>query len=237
MPTVNIEWTVPTSSLDSSKTYNINIYATLGVEDSTYTLVDTISYKSGDSYVSTYEYIYGSRDYHFYVKYYALPADAEGSRILAWIALTVREQRLVEEFEGSIPSTFGTVSDKEKRVYLYGALQAINMVSPLTSYSLSNMPAYWEQTIKLGAMLFTYFQNFLTISIKDFTYNDNGLALNIDRGARINTALQNVLKVYNEHIKWIKMGDYPDPIGLGSYAIAVPHGRIFNMLYNIKEGS
>ena len=129
------------------------------------------------------------------------------------------------------------MNDGEVKMYLYNGLYGVNMVSPLTSYTISSMPVYFEPVIKLGALIFIYFGTYLQIGLKDFSYSEGGLSLNVDRGSKINTAVSNVVKSYNDMLKWVKMNDYPEAIGLGSYAIAIPQGRVLSFLYDIRECS
>lgn len=238
---VIIHWKLP-SCLPGASTssYSVNIYRATQSEDSDYEKIATIAAKSGANWISSYTDTGGSSSFHYYVRYYIPPSGDESDRYLAWIEFTVREQRMVELVYDQLPDVIKSNVDTGKRyVYdaVYGALYAINMIAPQTSYTISNMPKEMEIVVKIGALLFLYLEQYLAVAIKDFGYGDNGLSLAVDRGAKVNQALQSAISQYNELAKIVKFHAYPDAIGLGSYAIAVPQGRILSFLYNIREAS
>ena len=236
-----IHWKLPDCLPGASTAaYSVNIYKSTQTEDSDYQKIATIDAKSGANWLSSYTDAGGNASAHYYVKYYIPPSGDESDRYLAWVEFTVREQRMIETVYNQLPDVVKANVDIGKRyIYdaVYGSLYAINMIAPQTSYSISNMPKEMEIVVKIGSLLFLYLEQYLAIAIKDFSYGDNGLSLAVDRGAKINVALQSAISQYNELAKIVKFHAYPDAMGLGSYAIAVPQGRILSFLYNIREAS
>lgn len=230
-----IHWTV-TSGLSETASYLTNIYRSITGENGTYSKIAYPNAKTGTTWIATYVDSGGLDSYDYYVKYET--GGVEGDIVIAWVEETVREKRLCMELRRGFPtflSLFSAMTDRELKEYIQGAAHSINMLSPLTSYSTSDMPTFWEPAVKLGALIFMYFNVYLQLAIKDFSYSEGGVAMTIDRGSKVNNAVNNVMKHYNELTKQIKFNDWPDPIGLGSYAIAVPSGRILSFLYNIRE--
>ncbi len=233
---VTVRWEIPSSlGLQTGTSYTVNIYKSILGEDGEYSIIASPSLTIA---TTSYADASGLAEYFYYVKY--VVSGTESDIVIAWVEETVKETRLLGEIRRTLPQDISIFSssgltNRDIKVSLNNALQAVNMISPITSYSISTMPLYYEPVVKLGALIFVYFSTYLQIAIKDFTYGEGGISLNVDRGSKINTAIQNVLKVYNDMLKWVKMNDYPDAIGLGSYAIAIPQGRVLSMLYQITN--
>lgn len=235
MSTVVAEWIVPTD-LNTALTYNVNVYRSTDNEDGDYSLIETIS--AGPSN-STYTYTDGSGDvsFFYYVTYQPTSGSA-GSRVLARIQPTVREQRLRDKIYQTAPEVIQVRIDANKtqiRDAIRQALSMVNTQAPVTYYSLSNMPAQHETAVEIGAQMLLYMEQYLQISIRDFSYGVSGIALNVDRGAKVNQAIMNLTKYWNDFIKTVKYADYPDAIGVGSSSLALPSARMLGALYNIPS--
>jgi len=158
--------------------------------------------------------------------------------VLARIQPTVREQRLRDKVYGLLPEVVQVRIDTNKtqvRDALKSALRMVNAHAPVTSYTMTNMPAAYEVAVEFGSQWLLYTEQILQISIRDFSYGVSGISLNIDRGAKMNQAIQIMTNYWNEYMKVVKFGDYPDPIGLGSSAIAAPQARLLGSLYNLAS--
>lgn len=234
-------WDIP-SYLDITKEYKIKVYATGGSEDdeSGYTNVDDIESKLNGTFISTYTYSGGDLSYYFFLRYYEYPNGNLLNRVLCTVENSIREQRLVRDLTEILPKIIKnqmTNVDRISKDALVQAINSINAYQPETSYSLRNMPRTWEPVIKYGSLIFLLLMLYVGISFKDFSYSDNGLSLNIDRGSKINNAIAQVTKDYDKLVKSIKLNEIDMPIGSGSYALAVPMFRNISFLYNVVSGA
>ena len=231
MPT-SIEWIVP-NNLNSSLSYSVNIYSSQTGENGNYTLIDTVSAGPGNS-TYTYTDANGDPSFFYYVTY--VPAGGvEGSIILARLRPTVREMRLRDKVYGLLPEVIQVRIDANRtqvRDALNSALAMVNAYAPVSSHTITEMPAGYEVAVEFGAQMLLYLEGILQISIRDFSYGVSGIALNIDRGAKINQSLTLLTNHWNSYIKVVKFIDYPDPMGLGSFALATPQARTFGILFN-----
>lgn len=236
---VIISWDLP-AYLDNSREYHIKIYATSGQEDDEdgYSAAGDIDAKVGGTFRTSYEYPSGELSYFFYIKYYEYPSGPLLSRILCTVEDSIREQRLVRDIEEFLPNIIRNelvnLSRSSKNA-LVQAINSINGMQPLTSYSLRNAPTTWEPALVYGGLIFLFLNLYVGVSFKDFSYGDNGLSLNVDRGSKMNTAIGNLVREYDKLAKSIKLNATPDPIGLGSYALAIPLYRQLQFMYSVRS--
>jgi len=237
----NIEWDPPVTdqSLNTSTAYLISVYRCTTTEDGDYTLIDTINAYSGGAWVSSYTDGNGSYSYWYYVRYYEDPNGAEKERVIAYGEPTVRELRVKTEIRDILPAIIKAsfTGAKDRQIYnaMGAGLRLVNVTPPLTSFTFSNMPRNFEPVVSVGTQMFLYLQFYLGLGIRDFSYSDSGLALSVDRGAKIAQAIEKINKLYKEMVNFVKMEQYPAPIGLGSYALATPFARILDIVYQIRE--
>lgn len=233
MSTTAIEWIAPT--LLANTTYSLNVYRSQSGENGQYSLIDSISAGPSNS-TTTYTDNNGDVSYWYYVTY--IPSGgSEGQPVLAMIQPTIRERRLRDRVYSYLPEVIAVRIDANKtqvRSALQNALNMVNAYAPVTAYNITTMPPYHETAVEFGAQMLLYMEILLQISIRDFSYGVSGISLNIDRGAKMNQALIVLREYWNEYLKSVKFYDYPDAIGLGSSAMAVPQGRVLGMLYNLS---
>jgi hypothetical protein len=231
---VTIYWVTPTD-LVSTSTYKINIYESQ-IENGDYTLVSTIDAKVNGADIASVSLPSGNSVFYYYVRYFVSPSGGESTRVLAWMELSVKEQRLSERVLRNLPRDITVKlgnNTREIKDMLVGAVNSINILQPNTSYVLDNIPVIWETVVVLGATILLYSQQYLNIAITDFSYGENGLSLNRDRGTKMGAAMDKVLVVYNELAKSVKFADYPNGIGLGSFSLSTPQARVMGFLFDV----
>lgn len=233
---MDIFWNKPTT-LNIDHLYNIQIYRSITVENGDYSVIATISALNVGLDVTSYTDGTGLASYFYYVKYVDLYDSSVGDRILARIGMSVREQRIAEEVFQQVPEVIrGRFSNDPKyfvvRRAINDGLNTINYFPPITSYTLDNLPVGHESVVSLVALVYIYMQQYLGVAIRDINFAGGIPSVSIDRGSRIKTATDTLMGYVKEYIVYVKMYDYPQPIGLGSMAIAVPQQRIFSFLYN-----
>ena len=246
---VNIIWNIPplynpnnpqsngVVTIMPNLAYTINIYSSQS-EDGAYGLLTNIS--AGPSN-STYTYFDQNGQYQntWYYVTYVPNGGVEGSPILARIAPTATELRLMTKLYSILPEVIQVRLDPnptQLRDALQNALSMVNAYAPVTSYDFNTMSPFHSAAVEFGAQMLLYMEQMLQISIRDFSYGVSGISLNVDRGARINTALAKLKTYWNDYLKYVKMADYPDAIGMGSQALAVPNARVFSFLFNGSAG-
>lgn len=237
-----IEWIAPPpydpvkapNGLNVNLIYTINIYSSSGGESGTYNYINNILAGPANT-TTTYTDNNGDPSFFYYVTY--VPnGGVEGNRVLARIQCSVREQRLRDKVYSILPEVIAVRMDANRtavRDALKAALGVVNTYAPVTNYSLENMPPYHEVAVEVGAQIFLYLEVKLQVSIRDFSYGVSGIALTIDRGARVQAAIDQLNKYWMDLLKVVKFSDMPSGLGLGSTAMAEPFARVFSTLYNI----
>jgi hypothetical protein len=227
-----IRWKIPKSVLADSGPYTIQIYQSQSGEDGAYAVIDTISSGPGNS-VRTYTDVNGDPSYFYYVVY-TDQNGVVGDRVLAMFVPTVREQRISEQIYGHMPEIIRARLDEDFndiRKTMYNALATINAYTPATDYAFSNMPPRFETAIVVFTMTLLFMEKHLQVSIRDYSYGGTGITLAVDRNSKFTATISELSKQLNELLAFVKMGDWADPIGIGTEAIGTPQGRIFSFLF------
>ncbi len=234
MASKTIEW-IASTALNANLTYSVNIYRSTAGENGDYSLIDTISAGPSNT-TTTYTDSNGDNSYYYLVRY--IPAGgSEGSNVLARIQPTVREQRIRDHIYNLLPEVVKVRIDANKtqvRDAITNALSMVNAHAPVTSYTITSMNASYETAVIFAAQLLLYLEHLLQISIRDFSYGVSGISLSIDRGAKMNQTITQLTTYWNNYLKSVKFNDYPNGVGVGSSALAVPQGRILSTLYNLS---
>lgn len=94
------------------------------------------------------------------------------------------------------------LEDAQIQILVQVVIDDINYTTPKSEYTIDTVPDDWESAILMG---FNLFYNICVLqpeyALKDFSYNDNGLSLNIDRQAKLNSILQAMTNIYEQQ-KW-----------------------------------
>jgi hypothetical protein len=108
------------------------------------------------------------------------------------------QQALIDLAKLYMPAKFVTqVSDQKILAFLNLVLADINAVSPMTGYTLDNMPTTWAPIVCFGAEVYSSLFLVANYTLQDFSYSDNGLSLNIDRTSKISPLYDKMLINYN----------------------------------------
>jgi hypothetical protein len=167
-----------------------------------------------------------SKDGYFYlIRYYDVTNDTESKYYLTWKSPTPKEARFIQFVRGFVtPWVSQFLTDDDIRGGIILALNYLNLQPPQTTFSLDDFPTLYEPLLYMGAGIFTLLFKYLNIAITDFNYSDNGLSLNVDRGAKVKEAIAQLLGMYNQMLSLAKLefayggssvGTVQLPIGLG----------------------
>lgn len=231
-----IQWAIPLP-VQGSSNYNQTLVYRSSVETDPFVLIDTVA--SGitncppaliTSYVDNSAY--NGRNQFYGVRFFDSVNNIQSQFITAYPEMTPKETRLVTTLRSMIGQTLATdpnsqipLTDQDLLAGINLALGAFNMYPPVTCFTIDTFPCCGYETMLLYmAQLFTFLNKYLGIAINDYSYSDNGLSLNIDRGARVNAAIQNAQKLVDQFLAIVKLefafqgesvGTMQLPVGIG----------------------
>jgi hypothetical protein len=243
-----IFWLIPDEIAQASNYDRIHIYRSDQEQTGYVLLADIVS--GVPSYVATYEdsSAGNGRDKYYLIRFYDSTAPVETKYYLTFFELTPREMRLVNTLKGMLgsvvitdPTSLVRFTDDELIAGLTLALQYFNVYPPITSFTIDDFPKDYEVILIYGAQITTLLNKYLGLAITDFSYSDNGLSLNLDRGAKVNTAIQNSMNWYNQLIGIAKLEFAFTGEGLGSLQLPVGIGgnlsRGISNLLDVFQGA
>jgi hypothetical protein len=144
--------------------------------------------------------------FYYLVRYYDTTNDVESKYYLTWKSPTPKEARIIQFVRGFVtPWVSQFLTDDDIRGGIVLALNYINIQPPTTNFVLDTYPAIYEPLLYMGAGIFTLMFKYLNVAITDFNYSDNGLSLNVDRGAKVKQAMDNLLGMYTPMVALAKM--------------------------------
>jgi hypothetical protein len=153
-----------------------------------------------------------------------------------------RELRIIEAVRRSMPDVITKsgvgLNDSDYMVGLNLAIGIFNSYPPQTYFNICNFPASHEYFLVGIASLTTLASRFLTISIRDWSYSEpGGVVMNVDRGAKINQALQIIGNVYSQYLPLVKLDFASDfPTGVGTVQLPLSMGGVVSRgLLNILD--
>lgn len=125
-----------------------------------------------------------------------------------------------------IPSQFLVgVTDNQIIAFLELTMAEINMTPPMTAYTLDNMPVTWAPIVAFGASVFANLFLQANYALKDFSYSDGGLSLNVDRTAKLQTPYLNSYDMYKRQVinikKTVAMSTHPKTLLTPYYGAVV----------------
>jgi hypothetical protein len=137
--------------------------------------------------------------------------------------------RLVEMIRRSMPEVIirsgAGLNESDYLAGLHLAIGMFNSYPPETYFRLDNFPKSHEYFLVGLATLTTLASRFLTLSIRDWNYSEpGGVVMQIDRGAKINQALQIITQIYTANIGLVKLDFAGDYAGMGLGTISLPLG-------------
>lgn len=100
-------------------------------------------------------------------------------------------------------------TDAQLMIYLHQAMGDINAEPPHTIYDLNNVPDSWHSCVVLGGTIFALIAEGVLQVGESFSYNDNGISLNINLAQGYQSVAQMLLNSYTEMKKNIKKAMRP----------------------------
>ena len=179
----------------------------------------------------------GNRKGFYLIRAYDPTANQETDFILGFFALSPREQRLVSYVMDWVPDVLKPdLSEQSVNTAFRFAINSFNVHPPETNFSIDNFPPNYEQYLVAGAQVNLALLKFLKLGIRDFSYNDMGFSLNIDRGTKIAKAADDIGKIYYQTIAMAKWNFISQGLGLGSLPLPISVGASLNRgLLNVLD--
>jgi len=227
---ITIYWFIPDEIVNLTNYDKIRIYRSQSEQDG-YTLLTTIGSKVSGNWVVKYDDNDpdASTDKFYLVKFFDSQANYETSYYLTFFELTPRELRLVDQLNSWLPNIMAKITTKnDLRTSIYSGLYTFNIYPPLTYFSINTFPYSYEPVLVMGSQIFVIFSKYLPIAIKDFSYSDMGLTLNIDRGDRIKKAKEDIMGLYNQILGLTKMNFMDMGVGIGTLQLPISIGANLN---------
>jgi len=171
----------------------------------------------------------GERSWFYLIKYFSPTRGAETDPVLGFFPLTPKELRLTGWVESWLPDILKPdLNEPTYSLAFRFAVSAFNVQPPETYFTLDTFPADYEQYLVMGAQVNIALNKYLRISIQDYSYNDMGFSMTIDRGSKVAKAAEDIGKMYQATIERAKWNFTPMGIGLGSIPMGISMGGTAN---------
>lgn len=190
--------------------------------------------------VSSYNDSTGT-DAHFYFIKYFNPESNISSKILEvlnelnpkQVRMASTFRRYVDPIVASIIEVDGTFTPFTDEDSFQSLELGAGFLSSYTSrdMSVNNIDKKYESLLYLVSLQLCLLVKGLGISLRDFSYSDNGLSLAQDMGGKVSEAYTKIAALIETILKRVRLdvgfsSDYTDDLFLGSYNIAVGGGMV-----------
>ena len=221
-------WVVPS---DLPTTYTKSRVLRSSEEQGAYTFVAEIdTYDSSGAPVSSFVDPMGTRQLFYQVRYFNPTSGLEYHDFsLGFFPFTPREKRILGYIVGWIPDLLKPdLTDFDVGFALRLGLNDFNIHPPETDFTIDNFPNNYEQFLVAGAQVHIVLQKYLKVAIRDMSYGDAGLSLNIDRGSKLTKAREDVLTQWTNVIALAKWNFINQGVGLGTVPLPISLGGNLN---------
>lgn len=163
--------------------------------------------------------------YYYIVKYVTANKDYESKFYLTKKSLSPKEQRLVNHLKHWLsPWLTNCLTDDDLRAGIVFALESLNIKSPVTYFTIETLPQILESTLMVGSAIYSMMYKYLGIAFTDVSYSDNGVSVNIDRGSKIQNAIDKATAYYDKLIDVAKLHYIKAGVGVGSIPLNISLG-------------
>lgn len=223
-----LAWTVPVEISARGDIDRIRIFKS-GSEDTGYEKIDEIV-NNPLSFTTSYHDSTGMRGGHFYlVTFLSTSSNYESCYHITFLTPTPREARLIEQIRRATPDIIRhTLTNEDYMSGLNLAVQIFNAYPPQTGFTLAGFPRSYEFFLIGLGQLTALTSRFLPISIRDWRYSEpGGIVMDVDRGAKINQALEIIAQTYTQYLPLVKLDFASDfPLGVGTIQLPLSMGGI-----------
>jgi hypothetical protein len=239
-----IFWTIPKEIAERTDINRVRIHRSSS-ENGSYTQIDEVAAGAAPNIVTTYfdassvAVAGGGRGFFYLVTFVSTTTPFESCFHTTFFEPNPKERRLIEQVKRTIPAVMqDSLTDEDYLNGLNIAVQIFNSYPPATSFTLANFPSSHEFFLTALAQLTALSSRYLTISIRDFRYSEpGGVVMDIDRGAKINEAMNIVTRVFTQLLPLLKL-DFSEgsPEGLGTIQLPLSMGGVVSRgLLNVLD--
>ena len=163
--------------------------------------------------------------YHYIIKYVNADKTYESRFFLPRKSLTPKEQRLVNHLKIWLTNWItNCATDDEIRAGIKFALESLNIKSPVTHFTIESLPEILESVLMVGSAIYTLMVHYLGIAFTDVSYTDAGVSITIDRGQKIQNAIDKATAYYDKLIDVAKLHYLNCGVGVGSVPLNISLG-------------
>lgn len=201
---MNIFWTAPDVAVQANSTFDrVHVYRS-GSEQSNYTQIDDVESKNG--LAVSYNDLTGTPSFYYYVRYFDSLNNVQTNLITAFAEFTPREVRLITQLKTSVPPVMmQTTTDQDLRMAIFYAIGMFNIYPPSTNFDITSFPIAYEQILLTMSQYTLLAYKYLGVATRDFSYTDNGLSLNLDRGGKIKLLMDQQLAYFSKLLEVVKL--------------------------------
>ena len=163
--------------------------------------------------------------FYYIIKYLNADKTYESKFFLPRKSLSPKEQRLVNYLKVWLSNWItNCATDDEIRAGIIFALESLNIKSPVTYFTIESLPQILESTLMVGSAIYTLMVHYLGIAFTDVSYTDSGVSITIDRGAKIQAAIDKATAYYDKLIDVAKLHYIKPGVGVGSIPLSISLG-------------
>ena len=221
---VQVKWDFP---FDLPPNFTRQRILSSGQENGAYSIKNEIDVFSGTIPVRTFLDPTGDRRGFYQVRFFDPIAQVEYEDFtLGFFPPTPREKRFFMWIrDGWAPE----IMKPELNDFVMGqavrfSLNQYNVIPAFTNFNIDNLPEFDEQFVIAGAKIWLIYLKYLKLSIRDFSYSDMGLTLNIERGPKMKQAIEDLNKLFMDFVRPAKWRYTPQGVGIGSVYLPVSLG-------------
>lgn len=163
--------------------------------------------------------------YYYIIKYLNADKTYESKFFLPRKSLTPKEQRLVNHLKIWLTNWItNCATDDEIRAGIKFALESLNIKSPVTHFTIETLPEILESVLMVGSAIYTLMVHYLGIAFTDVSYTDSGVSITIDRGQKIQNAIDKATAYYDKLIDVAKLHYLQPGVSVGSIPLNISLG-------------
>ena len=163
--------------------------------------------------------------YYYIIKYVNADKTYESRFFLPRKSLTPKEQRLVNHLKIWLTNWItNCATDDEIRAGIKFALESLNIKSPVTHFTIESLPEILESVLMVGSAIYTLMVHYLGIAFTDVSYTDSGVSITIDRGQKIQNAIDKATAYYDKLIDVAKLHYLNAGCSIGSIPLSLSLG-------------
>jgi hypothetical protein len=230
---VSVRWNIPEEIATRTDIDEVKLFRS-GSENTGYTEIAVLPSAVGNVPQQTYYDATGSRGSFYLVTFVATTVPYESSYNVTYFEPLPRELRLIAYIRSSMPDILNKstvcqgLTDNDYLAGLQLALQIFNSYPPQTSFTLDGFPRSHEFFLVGLAQMTTIASRYLPVSIRDWSYAEpGGVSMTLDRGAKMNAAIQVIANVYTQYLPLLKLDfGHEMPCGLGTIQLPLSMGGV-----------